>query len=367
MASERAGIAPAKAARVFSHANQQTMIRQPNRTTLSPFRRSRSAFALLAAGLFAATGLPAMAGPSPKEKLSKSIIEPEAPPQGAKVNLLLNVEFADKYVTPRGQVVRDEGLTIQPLLLAFLTLYEGDSFISSFKFVGGVWNDFGTEGVSKHAPFGSSPKTSYTEIDPIFGVSIGFAKVATLDVTYTAFVEQILDIDTSHHLEVKLSIDDSPLLKAFALHPYFLFWKELDGKSTAAQVPYLVFGPSPITGGSTPPGEGYYFEIGVAPGFTIKPLGDLKIEFPCRILLPSEEFYGEWYDNASTVGLYELGAKASIPLKFMPQGYGHWSIHAGYKYMNFVDENLQGMNQFNAPGKRTEEIHQVYGGISVFF
>ncbi len=302
---------------------------------------------------------------SPAGEPEKAMIEPA--PQGAKVNLLINVEFSDKYVTPRGQIVRDDGLTIQPLLLAFLSLYEGDGFISSFKFVGGVWNDFGTKGVSKNAPFCSEPKTHYTEIDPILGVSIGVGKVATLDVTYTAFVEQILDIDTSHHLEVKLKLDDSKWLGPFALNPYVLYWQELDGKATAAQVPYLVFGPSPNTSSVEPPGEGYYFEFGVSPGFTIKPAADLKIEFPCRVLLPSEEFYGEWYDDHQTVGLYEVGVKASLPLNFMPKGYGHWSAHVGYRYMNFVDNNLEGMNQFNAPGKPTDEVHQIYGGISVFF
>ncbi|MEA3210044.1 MAG: hypothetical protein QOE70_3101 [Chthoniobacter sp.] len=331
---------------------------------LSAFHRPQAVLALLVVSAFAAASASAH---DAKQMLAKSVVEPEAPPAGAKLNLLLNVEFADKYVTPRGQIVRDEGLTIEPLLLAFLTLYEGDSFISSFKFVGGVWADYGTEGVSEHPPFGSNPKTTYTEIDPIFGVSIGLAKLATLSVTYTAFVEQILDIETSHHLEVKLSFDDSRYLGAFALNPYALFWKELDGKSTAAQVPFLVFGPSPFTGKTTPPGEGYYFEFGVSPGFSVKPLNDLKVEFPCRVLLPSDEFYGEWYDSKSTVGLYELGVKASMPLKFMPKGYGNWSVHAGYKYMNFVDNNLAGMNQFNAPGKPTDEVHQVYGGISVFF
>lgn len=329
----------------------------------SSLKPLRLACALLLAGVIAT---PAFAH-DPKAMLAKSVIEPEAPPQGAKVNLLLNVEFSDKYVTPRGQIVRDEGLTIQPLLLAFLTLYEGEGFLSSFKFVGGVWADYGTDGVSEHPPYGSEPKTHYTEIDPIFGVSIGLGKVATLNVTYTAFVEQILDIETSHHLEVKLSFDDSPILKGFALNPYLLFWKELDGKSTAAQVPFAVFGPSPNTGAIDPPDEGYYFEVGVSPGFTLKPLGDLKFEFPCRVLLPSEDFYGEWYDDAETVGLYEVGVKASIPLKFMPKGYGNWSIHAGYKYMNFVDNNLEGMNQFNSPGEPTDHVHQVYGGISVFF
>jgi hypothetical protein len=328
----------------------------------SPYRATSAA--LFAAAAIAST--PAYAGVEAKEALSKSVVE--APTLGgAKVNLLVNVEFSDSYVTPRGQVVRDNGLTIQPLLLAFLNLYEGDGFISSFKFVGGVWNDFGTKAVSEHAPFGSEPKTHYTEIDPILGVSVGFAKTATLSVTYTSFVEQILDITTSHHLETKLALDDSKWLGPFALHPYALFWKELEGKSTAATVPYAVFGPSPFTGSKSAPGEGYYFEFGVAPSYTIKPLADLKLEAPCRILLPSDDFYGEWYHNSSTVGLYELGVKASLPLKFMPKGYGFWDIHAGYKYMSFVDKNLQGMNQFNAPGKATDEIHQVYGGISVFF
>jgi hypothetical protein len=295
----------------------------------------------------------------------KPVVEP--PPQGAKLNLLLNVEFASEYTTPRGQIVRDKGLTIQPLLLAFLTLYEGDGFLSSFKFVGGVWNDYGTSGVSENAPYGSEPKTNWTEIDPIFGISLGLGKAATLSVTYTAFVEQILDIPTSHHLEVKLAFDDSKWLGAFALNPYLLYWQELEGKSTAARVPYAVFGPSPNTGNDDPPGEGFYFEVGISPGYTFKSLGDLKVELPCRMLLPSEEFFGEWYAGRSTIGLYELGVKASMPLKFMPKGYGNWSVHAGYRYMNFVDENLQGMNQFNAPGQPTEDTHVFYGGISVFF
>jgi hypothetical protein len=331
--------------------------------TTSSSQRLKSALATLTtAALLVSTS---HAGDA-KKMLEKSVIEPE--PAGPKVNVLLNVEFADKYVTPRGQIVRDDGLTIQPLLLAFISLYESDtSFISSFKLVGGVWNDFGSKGVSEHAPFGTNPKTHYTEIDPILGVEFGFLKKFTLDVTYTSFVEQILDIQTSHHLETKLSFDDSSILGAFALHPYVSYWKELEGKSTAARVPFAVFGKSPNTGSATPPDEGYYFEVGVSPGFTLKQLGDLKIEFPCRVLFPSSDFYGEWYDDKSTVGLYEVGAKASIPLNFMPKGYGHWSAHVGYKYMNFVDNNLSGMNQFNAPGKSEDDVHQVYGGISVFF
>src|SRR5947209_2316712 len=102
--------------------------------------------------------------------LSKSVLQPET--QSAKINLLLNVEFSDKYVTPRGQIVRDKGLTIQPLLLGFIDLYKSDrTFLNDFKIVGGIWNDFGTSAVARHAPFGTKPETHYTESDPIFGIS----------------------------------------------------------------------------------------------------------------------------------------------------------------------------------------------------
>jgi hypothetical protein len=243
-------------------------------------------------------------------------------------------------------------------------MYKADTFINDFTLVGGVWNDYCSEGVSVHAPFGSKPKTSWVEIDPIAGVSVGFAKNFKLDVTYTAFNMQILDIGTSQHLETKLGFDDTSYLKAFALHPYFLYWQELEGKATAAQVPYIVdpLGKNP----GAPPDSSYYFELGVTPGYTFKDIG-LKLEAPCRVLLPNKDFYGEYYDKASTVGLYEIGVKAGIPLKFVPQGYGFWNFHVGFRYMNFVDENLQGMQQFNAPGNSVDQTVQYYCGLSAFF
>ena len=118
--------------------------------------------------------------------------------------------------------------------------------------------------------------------------------------------------------------------------------------------------------GQDGPDSSHYFEFGITPGYTFKNCG-LKLEAPMRVLLPDDDFYGEYYDDASVVGLYEVGVKVTIPLKFMPQGYGHWSIHAGFRYMGFEDENLRGMQEFNAPGKSKSGSSQVYGGISIFF
>lgn len=282
----------------------------------------------------------------------------------SRVNALVNIEFSDQYLTPRGMIVHNDGLTVQPLVLGFFNLHRGDSWLSDVTLVAGVWNDFSTAGVSKQAPYGSEPKTAWVEIDPIAGLSFGLGKHVKLDVTYTAFNMQVLDIETSQHLEVKLGLDDSPWLKAFALHPYLIFWQELDGKATAAQVPYFVdpLGRNP----GEPPGSSFYFDFGVAPAYTFEDIG-LKLEAPCRILLPDPDFYGEYYADASTLALFEAGLKATMPMKFMPAGYGNWSFHVGFRYMNFVDDNLAGMQEFNAPGQATDDVVQYYGGVSIFF
>jgi hypothetical protein len=282
------------------------------------------------------------------------------------MHFLFQTEFASGYTTPRGMIVRNHGLTIQPLLLAFVDLYKGGGFINNVVALAGVWNDLGTSGVSKHPPFGSHPKTIWTEIDPMGGISIGFAKYLTLDVTYITFVEQILDIPTAQNLETKLRFDDSDFLGAFAIHPQLLYWQELVNKSTDADVPYEVLGPSPKSGSNPHPGESFYFELGVAPSYTFRQAADLKIEAPSRLLLPNSKFYGEYYGNSSTVGLFELGLKASVPLTFMPKDYGNWGTYAGLKYQYYNDKNLYNLNTFNAPGGPTRDNLVFYTGISVF-
>jgi len=343
---------------------------QPKETAVTNIRTkiTKSAFAAMAAVLALqwTAGL-AYAGEPAMSAAAKEVVPPPPPP--SPIDLLLDVEFSNEYVTPRGMMVREEGLTIQPLLLAFVNLYKGDGFIDSAKIVGGIWNDYGTSRVAVHAPWGSADQTHWTETDPIFGVSVNFMKYFTLDVTYTAFIEQILDIGTSNHLDSKLSFDDSSFLKAFALHPFFEYWQELTGKATDADVPEAVFGPSPNSAGHPAPGSSYYFNVGIDPQYSFGPqvLGGLKIEAPCSVLLPNERFYGTYYGPASTVGLFELGVKATVPITCIPSTYGHWSVHAGFNYFYFVDNNLYNLNEFNSPQEPTRSTWQVYGGISVFF
>ena len=306
----------------------------PSRFGFAPLRRASSlVLATTAAALFAGSFAQAQ----------------EAPPP-SRLHALVGLTFADKYLTPRGMIVQDEGLTIQTLFLGFLDVYDGkpDAFLSDVTLVGGFWSDYATDGIPENLGPGSS-ETNFIEIDPILGLSFGLGKSFKLEVTYTAFCMQILDIGTSHHLETKLSYNDSELLGAFALHPYLLYWKELDGKATAA----ANFGVE----------DSYYLEVGIAPATK---LGPVKLEAPMRVLLPDDDFYGETFGDSSTVGLYEVGLKATVPIN-MPAGYGFWSASLGVRYMNFVDDNLQQLATDGGFGSPTDDTAQVYGGVTVFF
>lgn len=262
----------------------------------------------------------------------------------SRTHALLNFEFSDKYLTPRGMLVQNEGLVFQQLALGFFNLYKSENFLNDVTLVGGVWNCFGTSGLPA-SESGGATTTSWYEIDPIAGFSFGLGKNLKLDLTYTAFDMQVFNIPFSHHLETKLSFDDSKYLKAFALHPTLIFWKELDNKAVANTDPL--------------PQESWYFDLGIAPSYTFKEL-DLKVEAPMRALLPEDEFYGTGAGSGSTVALYEVGLKATMPLKFMPKGYGNWSAHGGFKWMFFEDENLR-----VTQGK--SDVPQIFFGITTFF
>ena len=234
--------------------------------------------------------------------------------------------------------MEDQGVVFQPLFLMFVNLWQGDRFLNEVTLVPGIWN-------SVHSRQGGPKASHWNEVDPILGLNTRFANDFTLGVTYTVFKSQNGSFRTSQHLETKLGYDDTKFLQAFALHPSFIYWQELANKATPAGT-----------------GPGYYFDVGITPAYTLEGC-DLKLEAPIRALFPSGRFYG----TASTVGLYELGLKGTLPMKFMPPDYGKWSVHAGFKYMRFLNDNLITFQSFLGPGRPTREAGQFYCGVSAFF
>ncbi len=272
--------------------------------------------------------------------------EAAAPPPPSRVNALFDLGISSHYLTPRGMDVVRQGVVFQPMVLTFFNVYKSDdSFLNSATVVAGMWNCFATSKQPSSDSNGAK-KTGWIETDPIAGLSFGLAKNFTLSVTYTAFSMQIDNIPFSQHLETKLAFNDTDYLKAFALHPYVIYWQELSGKAVANT------DPNPTTS--------FYFDVGIAPGYTFEKCYGLKLEAPCRVLMANEDFYGSAAGPTTFVSLYEFGVKASMPLKFMPQGYGHWNAAVGFKRQGFDNPNLRATQ-----GEAGSSV--VYADISTFF
>jgi hypothetical protein len=299
-------------------------------------------------GSLAAAALLPLAGSTVHAADTNSVAATPPPPPPSRLNALVDLTVTSHYLTPRGMDVVRQGIVFQPLMLVFGNVYKGDAkedFLNDVTIVGGFWTCFATHKLPSSTSVGAT-RTGWIETDPIAGVSIGFAKNFKASVTYTAFDMGIYNIPFSQHLETKLSFDDSEYLKAFALHPYALYWQELDNKAVSSTDPN--------------PTESHYFDTGISPGYTFKDFYGVKLEAPCRILMAAPSFYGTGKGGGTFISLYEIGLKASAPLPFMPQGYGHWSANLGVKYMNFCNPNLEATQ--NETGATV-----VYGGISCFF
>lgn len=263
------------------------------------------------------------------------------------LHALLQLDFSDHYITPRGLNVENEGLIFQPLFLLFANVYANkDGFLQDITLTAGVWSSFHTE------ESGADPG-HWNEFDPIGGIAFKFADVWKLDVNYTAFESMVSSYPTSHHLEVKLSLDDSKALGAFALNPYVAFWKELEDKATVA------FDPATSE-------ESYYFTLGINPGFKA---GPVKFEFPTYINLVDEDFYQKFDGTGGGSGLAVFGTevKVSVPLTFVPKDLGFWNLYAGVKYYHLNNDGLLDGNSVLTPREHKDDLVQFHGGISIFF
>ena len=239
-------------------------------------------------------------------------------------------------------------MIFQPLVLLFANLYSNPSgYLTDVSLTAGLWSSLHTE------IEGSGPDPSHwNEFDPIFGLSFKFADCLKFETNYTAFKSMTDAYPLSHHLELKLSLDDSKWLKTFALNPFVAYWRELDDKATVA------FDASRAD-------ESFYFTLGINPAIQFDAV---KLEFPTFINIVGNEFYQQVDGSPGGSGLavFCTGVKASVPLKFIPQEYGFWTWYAGVKYYHLNNDGLEDGNEF-AFGDDDTDLVQFSTGLSIFF
>jgi hypothetical protein len=307
-------------------------------------RTASLAIALLGAvGLTFSSAVSTYAGDG---KMGKSVLEEES--LGARVHGLLNLEFSDHYITPRGLNVENQGLVFQPLLLIFWDLYSSKTgFLEDITLTTGVWN-------SIHTRESGFEKSHWNEIDPIAGLSFKFGKGFLFDVFWSAFQSQTDSYDTSNNLDFKLTYHDSAFGN-FSINPYVEFFWEVSDKATVV----FDFDKSD---------EGWYFQLGIDPTYKFQSI-PLTVELPTYISLVSNDFYQKFDGSGDGgAGVFSTYLKFSTPMNFIPKGFGAWTLYAGIQYYHlFNDGVLDGNQVLGADAEREENLWQIHGGISIFF
>jgi len=269
----------------------------------------------------------AFAGTETAAAPGKESKQPTPPCPTSYITGDFGVTFTNEYIS-RGIPQPDQwkGVIAQPYLDLYVKLYSGDAnswFINSVSAQLSLWSDVG----SNH--YTASPTATardWEEFDWDPGISVTFAQKFTLLVQYFEFDSPAAAFNSARSIDAALTYDDSSLLGAFALHPHFTVLYEMGGESGPGNTVLSPFG----SGAAGLKAHGWYYELGVAPSYTL-----LKSsKYPVTISAPftlglgdSSGFYGH-----NNFGYFSVGPNISVPLAFIPSGFGSWTLSASYTY-----------------------------------
>jgi hypothetical protein len=179
------------------------------------------------------------------------------------------------------------------------------------------------------------------EFDVKPAVAVAFAKRFVFTLAYIDAYSPSGAFHTARSLNSTLDFNDSDFLGAFALHPHLTILRELPSTGQVGLRPH-----------------GWYYEPGISPAYVLAKGSryPLTFVFPVTLGLGSQHFYaGDFFGYANA------GVSGSVPLAFVPAGYGTWTATAGYNY-SYVGNALA--REMNA-GSHNE--HVFFGTISLTF
>ena len=144
---------------------------------------------LRAWGLAAAVSIVASAASAADLPLKAPAAPPPPPP--LDIHGFFDLSFKNDYITPRGLLVTNTGLTTQALMGLVFDLYKDKSgFLNDVSFYGGVWNDLWSEQHDPHVG-------AWNEFDWFVGVDFMFAQDWKFGVQYIEFIPPANDLATS--------------------------------------------------------------------------------------------------------------------------------------------------------------------------
>lgn len=276
-----------------------------------------------------------------------------AGPNTGAVSFGLGVDFTTAYYF-RGIYQENEGLIAQPW--ADVTFQLTDA-LSVYL---GTWNSLHTNGDA------DGDQDNWFESDFFVGASYALSQCISVDASYVWLYSPANAGEFAQEIDLSLAYDDSGMWgDGFdGLQPYVLVAIETSGGSDG----YDVFDGNGV---NSERDKGIYYEIGIAPSFTVVD----SATAPITLTIPVTAGFGSDYyeigksfvnagpdgilggagaaddfnDNKTdddTFGFIDIGLDFGMPLSFVPAQFGSWEAAAGVHFL-FLGDNAEAMNNGN--------------------
>ena len=258
---------------------------------------------------------------------------PPPPPPPLDIHGFFDVTFSNDYMTPRGLLVTNTGLTTQIVSGLTFSLYKNpDTWINSFSVTVGTFNDLWSQ--QNNVTVGS-----WNEFDWWVSADWTIAKYWKAGVTYITFLSPPGAFRQERNVEPYIRFDDGALTGwAFTINAYVKLFYAIAGDSTV------------VVGNQ---GDTYDVEIGLVPTLDLKKITGV----PLTIAAPTWVTVGPtsyWNANATGCGtiatapcaLSNAGAFTSgLALKesldwLVPTRWGNWYVKGGFQYYHIINDSL---------------------------
>jgi hypothetical protein len=318
---------------------------------LSKLQRSLAASGLVASFALAIVnpGIAVAADlPSPDEPYVKA---PPLSTPASDIHGFFDMTFANDYVTPRGLLVTNTGLTAQALAGLSFDLYKNanSNSINKIAVYGGIWNDIWSE--QNNPTVGA-----WNEFDWFVGGKVAFMRDWTASVEYVEFRSPPGNFMTERHINVTVAYDDTSWGLPVAFKPYVRFWDELSGS------------PDVVTGVSGNGTDSYYFEFGMQPTLDLKKYGaNVVLTAPTWVSVGPSSYWNRGITGCglattacalSNAGIFSTGLTATAPLTWIPKSYGNWYVKGGVQYYNLLNDSLKLAQTFTGTATSYADAHQ---------
>lgn len=250
-----------------------------------------------------------------------------AGPNSGNVSFSMGMDFTTAYFF-RGILQERNGFIWQPYGEVNVPLWVDEGAgLSKFTFFIGNWNSVHSQ---KTLQSGSGPSNWY-ESDIYGGFKFSLFDTVELKPYYIAYTYPNGAFNTVQELDFAVSLNDAQWLDKFALNPSVLMAWEFDNTALGTE-------------------KGTYAEVNIRPAFTV--IDDetypVSIALPMTVGMSVSDYFESPSGNDEAFGYFKGGIVASVPLGFMPEEYGAWSITAGPAIYAF-NSNLKNYNKGDTP------------------